>query len=154
MLNVKGRIFADLFIYKDNDDRSNETFFVETEGSRILALHNTLKIYQLRRKIEILLLDLEVCYSAEGTENSSVINCYEDPRVPGFGFRCLRTPKISKYNSGRSDIDKENIEYLKIRLQKGIPEGNDLVDQLPLNMNGDLMNAISFTKGNFNFLKK
>lgn len=46
------------------------------------------------------------------------------------------------------DAETEIDAYLRRRLEWGIPEGEDEIEgQIPLNMNGDIMNGISFDKG-------
>lgn len=39
------------------------------------------------------------------------------------------------------------LAYLRHRFDWGIAEGSEMNQQIPLNMNGDLMNGISFEKG-------
>lgn len=145
LLNAKGRISFDLFVYKETD---NDALLIETESKWINALESTLKLYRLRRPIEIERSEFQVYFSDVRPENES--SAFPDPRVPNFGYRLLRKPEYSvKFNQNNGPA----IDYLARRLIWGIPEGEELHQQLPLNMNGDIMNAISFTKGSINLIK-
>uniref|UniRef100_A0A914BUI8 Aminomethyltransferase folate-binding domain-containing protein n=1 Tax=Acrobeloides nanus TaxID=290746 RepID=A0A914BUI8_9BILA len=130
LLDARGRIVSDVFIYKKDE----ENFLVETDSITTGKLERLLTVYRVRRKVEIRQTTLDVNFSTEQIENS-----YEDPRVPGFGHRVL-----GKLPDAETEIDA----YLRRRLEWGIPEGEDEIEgQIPLNMNGDIMNGISFDKG-------
>ncbi|KAL3106516.1 hypothetical protein niasHT_016723 [Heterodera trifolii] len=154
LLNVRGRILADFFIYRGNNGGNAEAFVLETEKSQAELLEKTLKLYRLRKQIGIEpLLDKTVLFrvDAEGgttqkheatiPENSS--DWMADPRVPGFGFRAIR--KIE--NETAHDDEASSSTYLRHRLAWGLAEGTEMVDQIPLNMNGDITGGISFEKG-------
>jgi folate-binding Fe-S cluster repair protein YgfZ len=51
LLNVKGRIFTDMFIWRLAE--SQETYALEMDSSKLDALQKALKIYRLRRPIKI-----------------------------------------------------------------------------------------------------
>ena len=65
--------------------------------------------------------------------------------MPGFGFRSLQSRQ--KENEPSLAEESERVAYLHHRLRWAVAEGAEMQDQIPLNMNGDLMNAISFEKG-------
>lgn len=138
LLNVKGRIVFDLLIYKQSND-----YLIETDSSGILKLENLLKIYRLKRKIEISQVpETSVYFALEKPSEHGKNDVYScpDPRISSFGYRILK----------RSDEDEPRMnDYLLRRLEWGIPEGLDeLADEIPLTFNADLMNGISFEKGN------
>lgn len=51
LLNVKGRILADMLIWRKID--SEETYLLETDSTQMDALQKALKLYRLRKPIEI-----------------------------------------------------------------------------------------------------
>lgn len=143
MLNSRGRICADLIIYKADDG-----LILETDANRINFLERTLTTYRLRKKISIeLAKDLSVYFTEDlASPIKESVMAYEDPRVYTFGYRI-----IEKNNFLTNNILTEN-DYLKRRLEWGIAEGFDEIgDQIPLQTNGDIMNGISFEKGFFIF---
>jgi folate-binding Fe-S cluster repair protein YgfZ len=92
-----------------------------------------LKVYRLRRKVDIAPIKMDVGFAIEPTNG-----CLADPRAVNFGHRIL----------GESSGQNNEMDYLYRRLEWGIPEGVDeLTDQIPLNANGDIMNGINFDKG-------
>lgn len=130
ILNVKGRIVHDVFVYS----RSKDNYLIEVDQKACSSLERMLKVYRLRRKIDIVAIKLDVGFTLDSADGS-----FEDPRVPQFGRRALGE------FSGNSTSDNE---YLMRRLEWGIAEGSDeLADQIPLNANGDIMNGINFDKG-------
>jgi hypothetical protein len=69
------------------------------------------------------------------------LSVFEDPRVPGFGYRIIGR------KSGEREIGTMD-EYIKRRLEWGIGEGDkELSNLVPMHVNGDLMNGIDFEKG-------
>ena len=153
LLNVKGRIFADMFIWRlpEESNGAEEAFVLETNTDRVDAIQKALKIYRLRRPIQITpLSDKQVCFCCaehptQSANNSHPNGWFEDPRVPGFGFRSLQSRQ--KEDEPSLAEESERVAYLHHRLRWAVAEGAEMQDQIPLNMNGDLMNAISFEKG-------
>jgi folate-binding Fe-S cluster repair protein YgfZ len=136
ILNVKGRIVHDVFVYSGNDEHC---FLLEVDNKACTSLERMLKVYRLRRKIDISqIVDMNVGFTLNSMRNS-----FEDPRVPNFGRRIL---------GNFSNEQADDSGYLMRRLEWGIPEGPDeLTDQIPLNANGDIMNSINFDKGKLFF---
>ncbi|KAI6205130.1 hypothetical protein M3Y94_00757700 [Aphelenchoides besseyi] len=132
ILNVKGRVVHDLLVYNPN---CNE-YWLEVDRHSFAGLERMLKVYRLRRKVEIEpLKSTGVGFSVSEQENS-----IPDPRVSEFGFRVIG--EVADKHQTAED------EYLERRLEWGIAEGQEeLFDQIPLNANGDLLNGISFDKG-------
>lgn len=127
-----------MFVYKKDD-----SYILETDALELTNLENTLKIYRLKRKIDFEQLKTHgVYFTSIQPKNSDEM--FEDPRAHGFGYRFLKETEFK--------FDKEISinDYLKRRLEWGIPENLDeLAEQIPMSMNADIMNGISFEKGNF-----
>lgn len=143
MLNVKGRIKFDLLLYKHHSD----SFILETDSTGLLNLEKALNLYRLKRKVDFTQLSSKNVYFVQSPNKTSITNkdVFEDPRASGYGYRHLNDARDLKFNNEMSMDD-----YLKRRLQWGIPEGLDeLDDQIPMNMNADIMNGISYEKGFF-----
>lgn len=132
---MKGRIVHDVLVYS----RSKDSYLIEVDQSACSSLERMLKVYRLRRKINISPIKLDVGFTVDPISDS-----VKDPRVPNFGRRVL-----GDFSGGQPN----NSAYLMRRLEWGIAEGPDeLADQIPLNANGDIMNGINFDKGISNTL--
>ncbi|KAI6226408.1 putative transferase CAF17, mitochondrial [Aphelenchoides fujianensis] len=110
--------------------------WLEVDRNAAAGLERMLKIYRLRRKVDIASIER----MAVGFSTAEVKDALPDPRVPDFGFRLL---------APESDAQQPKEEaYVERRLEWGIAEGPDeLADQIPLNANGDILNGINFDKG-------
>lgn len=140
LLNSRGRICADLIIYKDE----NNALLLETDANRINFLERTLSTYRLRKKIDIEIVnDLSIYFSEEMSSlQRKRLKVYEDPRIYTFGYRLIEKKDFF------TNVSLTENDYLKRRLKWGIAEGFDEIgDQIPLQTNGDIMNGISFEKG-------
>uniref|UniRef100_A0A914HQH4 Aminomethyltransferase folate-binding domain-containing protein n=1 Tax=Globodera rostochiensis TaxID=31243 RepID=A0A914HQH4_GLORO len=152
LLNVRGRILADFFIYR-LDGSDDETFVLETARERVGLLEKALRLYRLRKQIGIEpLLDKSVHFgipaeAEEGAQKNSAsvsTDWLADPRVPGFGFRSIRKTASEMQSDEKASASSA---YLRHRLAWGLAEGEEMADQIPLNMNGDITGGVSFEKG-------
>ncbi|KAI3420166.1 hypothetical protein GPALN_003488 [Globodera pallida] len=152
LLNVRGRILADFFIYR-LDGSDDETFVLETARERVGLLEKALRLYRLRKQIGIEpLLDKSVHFgiasdAEEGAQKNSASvssDWLADPRVPGFGFRAIRKTATEMPSDEKASASSA---YLRHRLAWGLAEGEEMADQIPLNMNGDITGGVSFEKG-------
>ena len=142
ILNAKGRIVHDLLVYAPQSDE----FLLETDQKAARNLERTLKLYRLRRKLEIAPVNAQIGFSPIATENA-----IRDPRVSVFGYRIIGDS--TSLDASPSSLAEAEREYRQRRLEWGIAEGHDeLYDQIPLNTNGDIMNGINFDKGASRFL--
>uniref|UniRef100_A0AC35TSY7 GCV_T domain-containing protein n=1 Tax=Rhabditophanes sp. KR3021 TaxID=114890 RepID=A0AC35TSY7_9BILA len=133
LLNARGRIVTDLMLYKRGDE-----ILIETEVSIAEKLKKILKTYKLRRDVNI--SDVEDAIFFTNTTDSSSNKFYLDPRIPNFGGRFL----LNKEDA----FEHLELNYDLLRMKSGLAEGSiETSEQLPLNMNGDLMNGINFDKG-------
>ncbi|KAI6222963.1 putative transferase CAF17, mitochondrial [Aphelenchoides fujianensis] len=132
ILNAKGRIVHDLLVYSPKP----KEFWLDVDRNAAAGLERMLKIYRLRRKVDI----ASVERMAVGFSTAEVKDALPDPRVPDFGFRLL---------APEAEVQQPNEDaYVERRLEWGIAEGPDeLADQIPLNANGDILNGINFDKG-------
>uniref|UniRef100_A0A914MKN7 Aminomethyltransferase folate-binding domain-containing protein n=1 Tax=Meloidogyne incognita TaxID=6306 RepID=A0A914MKN7_MELIC len=152
LLNVKGRIFVDMFIWRLTNILENndvESYGIEIDPKRLEVLQKALNIYKLRRPIIIENLNkFNVCFCStikdfQQTSSKTIINWTSDPRVPDFGYRSLIENEGENCLEFNQNLEKE---YISHRYNWGIGEGMEIVDQIPLAMNGDLLNGISFDK--------
>uniref|UniRef100_A0A914Y9G3 Aminomethyltransferase folate-binding domain-containing protein n=1 Tax=Panagrolaimus superbus TaxID=310955 RepID=A0A914Y9G3_9BILA len=143
LLNAKGRIVADFMVYKPKETTEiQDEILLETDAERIEQLEKLFTLYRLRKKVEITKPSTEIFFvfpDKNDTKKSEGDNYFVDPRLgQSFGSRFLGNAK----ETVNSD------EYLRRRLEWGIGEGyNELKDQIPLNINGDILNGISYDKG-------
>ncbi|TKR59308.1 hypothetical protein L596_028998 [Steinernema carpocapsae] len=138
LFSNKGRIQHDLFIYKE----PSCSFLIECDAESIPKLKKTFLFYRLRKKVQIDEIDDKIYFSTPSIDSpSKSLLTVEDPRVPGFGFRSIVPAEADLVPSHEDG-------YLKRRLEWGLAEGSsECGDQLPFNMNGDLVNAVSLDKG-------
>ena len=145
-MNAKGRIVADLIVYKapPTTSTSEDEIFLETDADKLDDLERLLKLYRLRKRVEISRPSADVFFmfpEAGSLPNSSQGDSFADPRLgKDFGNRFL--------GNAKETVDAS--DYMRRRLEWGIGEGNDeLGNQIPLNVNGDFLKGISFDKGIF-----
>lgn len=163
-LNKNGRVLYDTIIYKPN--QKENTFLVECDRHIDVELQNHMKIFRVRKKIDIDVVDREqsvwVAFDPEAsydegvlpvTESTSSLFVSNDPRVRQLGTRIIAPSEISildslpecKFVSVAGDK-----EYTEHRYRLGIGEG---VDELPigkcfpLEANCDYLHGVSFHKG-------
>uniref|UniRef100_A0A915N9V8 Uncharacterized protein n=1 Tax=Meloidogyne javanica TaxID=6303 RepID=A0A915N9V8_MELJA len=144
LLNVKGRIFVDMFIWRLTNILENndvESYGIEIDPKRLEVLQKALNIYKLRRPI--IIENLNKFNDFQQTSSKTIINWTSDPRVPNFGYRSLIENEGENCLEFNQNLEKE---YISHRYNWGIGEGMEIVDQIPLAMNGDLLNGISFDK--------
>uniref|UniRef100_A0A8C4UGS6 Iron-sulfur cluster assembly factor IBA57, mitochondrial n=1 Tax=Falco tinnunculus TaxID=100819 RepID=A0A8C4UGS6_FALTI len=162
-LNVQGRCLYDVILYRLHKSPEEEPhILLECDSSVLDAIQKHLKLYKIRRKVNItpcLDLSLWAVIPGEWTGDiaSSLAKCADqaliltpDPRTEVMGWRL-----ITKKGANLSEIIPGshigNIQdYHRHRYKQGIPEGvKDLPPgiALPLESNLAYMNGISFTKG-------
>ncbi|NXK09701.1 CAF17 transferase, partial [Herpetotheres cachinnans] len=162
-LNVQGRCLYDVILYRLHKSPEEEPhILLECDSSVLDAIQKHLKLYKIRRKVNIApCLDLSLWAVIPGEQTgdiaSSLAKCADqaliltpDPRTEVMGWRL-----ITKKGANLSEIIPGshigNIQdYHRHRYKQGIPEGvKDLPPgvALPLESNLAYMNGISFTKG-------
>lgn len=164
-LNVKGRVIADALVYKSFE---TDDFLLECDNSISDDLINHLKIYRVRRKIDIANIDTDykiwtVFNSVKPKEASIVLPKTEDkrviiskdPRLKQLGTRVLTPIDFTNANFIKTfkeltDITIVENTYTEFRYKLGIGEGTiDLPTgkALPLESNCEYLQGINFQKG-------
>ncbi|NXR07579.1 CAF17 transferase, partial [Semnornis frantzii] len=162
-LNVQGRCLYDVILYRLHESPEEEPhILLECDNSVLDALQKHLKLYKIRRKVNItpcLDLSLWAIVPREGAGDiaSSLTQCADqtliltpDPRTEVMGWRLItkKRANLSEIIPGSHIGDIE--DYHRHRYKQGIPEGvKDLPPgvALPLESNLAYMNGVSFTKG-------
>ncbi|KAM6102013.1 putative transferase CAF17, mitochondrial [Theristicus caerulescens] len=162
-LNVQGRCLYDVILYRLHESPEEEPhILLECDGGVLDAIQKHLKLYKIRRKVNIApCLDLSLWAVVPGERAGDVTSSLAksadqaliltpDPRTEVMGWRL-----ITKKGANLAEIIPGshigNIQdYHRHRYKQGIPEGvKDLPPgvALPLESNLAYMNGISFTKG-------
>lgn len=148
-LNKLGRILYDSIIYK----KSNEEFLMECDSEITSNLVKHLKLYRVRRKIDIHVSDEHDLYclkSSSTIKSSDKISIYEDPRLKDIGQRIITSKDYELKKELNEIIEGDINEYTSHRYKLGVGEG--IIDlpperSFPLESNCDYMNGVSFHKG-------
>lgn len=151
-LNTKGRVMYDAIIYQSKEEG---VFLIECDNSALPHLQKHLKMFRVRRKIDIDNVENEIKawvvfdpkltemgdmkLVQESTNNEDIISDLKkrpdiivcrDPRLSTLGVRILAPADedISLQNDGdKSVCQEERLSYRELRYRLGIGEGvNDL----------------------------
>lgn len=157
-LNNKGRVLYDALIYKWNME---DSFIIECDKNVLNMLLKHLKLYKLRRVVDIEDMSKElklwalisdVCPEDNQLED---VNIFKDPRVTSLGFRIIAPTAKEQEQileiTGR-DVSVEDNEngYKYLRYKLGVSEGADELppgSSFPLEANCDYLHGVSFHKG-------
>ncbi|XP_034833922.1 putative transferase CAF17 homolog, mitochondrial [Maniola hyperantus] len=163
-LNNKGRVMYDTIIYKwDKED----SFLIECDRQLISVLQRHLKIYKLKRKVDIKDVNKDYSLFALTSLNApnpdhfnsvmdSKINVYKDPRLSELGYRVISYIDIKDSEVAQtvgkdiivSERNEDGYKYLRYKL--GVSEGADDLPpgtSFPLEANCDYLHGVSFHKG-------
>lgn len=154
-LNKAGRVLYDSIIYKTSaPDEDKDSFLIECDSSVASTLAKHLKLYRVRRKIDITVSDEHDIWCLQGSKEtvqpSKEISVFADPRLKDLGLRII-TPKNHNLKESLGDVQEGSIEdYTTHRYKLGIGEG--IIDlppekSFPLESNCDYMHGVSFQKG-------
>jgi len=134
LLTPQGKIIADFFVTKDEDD-----LLLDTPTKFAADLFKRLRMYKLRAPIDITdVTDTHNVYAiwdGEGEEG------FADPRHASLGRRLMTT-----------DYMESSDDYNAHRLSLGVVESEwdfETVSTFPADANMDLMNGVDFKKGCF-----
>ncbi|NRD88746.1 folate-binding protein YgfZ [Sphingopyxis sp. BSNA05] len=131
LLTAQGKVLLDFFLWADGND-----ILIDCEGDQAGALVKRLKLYRLRRKIDIARDDSLAVHWALDAGDRPV-----DPRLAGLGHRWL-----ADTDAGEAADEA----YRKHRLSLGVTEGAAELGSdktLWLECNAAELNGVSFTKG-------
>lgn len=155
-LNKAGRILYDSIIYKaPTPDPEMETFLIECDSSIAANLAKHLKLYRVRKKIDISISDEHDLWSyhgnAEELPSSKDLLQIIDPRLADIGSRIVSSKGFDLEKSLGNKVQTISFEdYTEHRYKLGICEGVvDLPPEkgFPLEANCDYMHGVSFHKG-------
>ncbi|NWR54830.1 CAF17 transferase, partial [Bucorvus abyssinicus] len=162
-LNVQGRCLYDVILYRLHKSPAEEPhILLECDSSVLDAIQNHLKLYKIRRKVNIApCLDLSLWAIIPGEKDgdaaSSLAQRAEwelvltpDPRTDVMGWRLITKKGVNVAEIIPGSHIGDIRDYHRHRYKQGIPEGvKDLPPgvALPLESNLAFMNGVSFTKG-------
>lgn len=130
-LNPKGRVMSDAIIYRSKPDE----VMLDLPADQSDKIRTLLIRHKLRLPLSIdSIPELGIYYSTDGE--------IVDPRHSSLPKRTVKAANVDQI----ADFS-EPLEYKKLRLLAGIPEGTECLDVVPIFYNFDLFNAISFNKG-------
>lgn len=153
-LNKAGRVLYDSIIYRTAPpDQDKDSFLIECDSSIASNLAKHLKLYRVRRKIDISVSDEHDLWCLEGSKelpSSKEFSVFADPRLKDVGSRII-TSKSFDLKASLGGVQEGSIDdYVTHHYQLGIGEG--IVDlppekSFPLESNCDYMHGVSFHKG-------
>ncbi|WP_108811451.1 CAF17-like 4Fe-4S cluster assembly/insertion protein YgfZ [Sphingorhabdus sp. Alg231-15] len=131
LLTAQGKVLFDFFLWADGED-----ILIDCEQEQAEALTKRLKLYRLRRKIAIEIIDdLTVHWSGDASGKPA------DPRLSAIGYRWLEESQ-----SGESADGTYKSHRLSLGVTEGLAElGSDKI--LWLECNATELNGVSFSKG-------
>eukprot|EP00906_Rhabdomonas_costata_P029974 RCo042333 len=164
MLNVQGRILADVFMYPSTSEgpegQQEPVLWVECDGSVLETVVQHLNKFKLRSKvtIEALPQDLAVwsIWSAEGSAEpllDTLSNCSRamvDARTFSAALRVVVPAGVKPSSSAAEVSEVPSEQYHVRRIVNAIPEGAvDLpfAKSFPFESNMDYMRGVHFDKG-------
>ena len=131
LLSAQGKLLFDFFLWADGD-----AILIDCEADQAEALLKRLKLYRLRRKIDLALDPAIGVHWAVTADGQPV-----DPRLPALGHRWLGAVE---------QADGADEAYRQHRLSLGVTEGVAELGSdktLWLECNAAELNGVSFTKG-------
>ncbi|XP_078392823.1 iron-sulfur cluster assembly factor IBA57, mitochondrial [Cetorhinus maximus] len=163
LLNLQGRTMFDVILYRLHKSRDEEpAVLLECDATLLDAVQKHLKVYKIRRKVDIspcpdlslwTILPFEQSTktgSALAVNTKKVVACTRDPRTDAMGWRLV----LNKIDNPLDIVPDSHLgdiqEYHRYRYKTGIAEGvKDLPfgEAIPLESNLVYMNGISFNKG-------
>jgi len=142
-LTSKGRIFANTFLYLEN----NDDILVDVHTALAADLKRHLTLYKLRSKVTISSPNYGVWFqphsATDTASQQNIILKTSDPRITDFGYRIIKSAEEDK-----SDTKNNVSEWMStFNLLNGLAEGPEISNRIPLECNLDLLRYISFSKG-------
>ncbi|XP_077472215.1 iron-sulfur cluster assembly factor IBA57, mitochondrial [Stigmatopora argus] len=164
MLNIQGRTLFDVIMYSHKEATSGSSILLECDSSMTESLVKHLKVYKLRRKIEISPCPELSAWAVLPLQQNSgqrfsrpnlllpekVAVWVTDPRTQDMGWRLVLDRHVDPLDVIASCQKGKIEEYHTHRYSIGLPEGvKDLPPgvALPLESNLVYMQGISFSKG-------
>jgi folate-binding protein YgfZ len=153
LLTPQGKIIVD-FILTEAEPADGGGFFLDCPRALATALVERLNFYKLRAKLinEDLSEALGVL-AVWPTATTEYGLCYDDPRLPALGARCMLPPHLAA--EAAADLGAELVDaaqYHAHRIALGVPQGGlDFIygDAYPHETDMDQLNGVDFDKGCF-----
>ena len=150
LLSPQGKFIADFFII----DHKN-SYLIETHKKFVKDLINKLKIYKLRAKVEINIVDdllsLSIIENNDLLQSEADILLFKDPRNDKLGNKVFVAKNKFKEIEKKYNLIEDNFEkYRELLIKNLIPfSSEDLIQDksLLLENNFDKINAIDWEKG-------
>ena len=154
LLTPQGKIIVD-FILAEAPPADGGGFFLDCPRALAPALVQRLNFYKLRAKVivEDLSEILGVLAIWDGTAATDYGLCYDDPRLPALGRRCMLPPHLAA--TAAADLGAELLEasaYEAHRIALGVPRGGldfSYGDAFPHETDMDQLGGVDFDKGCF-----
>ncbi|XP_008281105.1 putative transferase CAF17 homolog, mitochondrial [Stegastes partitus] len=164
MLNVQGRTLYDIMLYRLKEAEGGHGVFLECDSTTKDSILRHLKVYKLRRKVNIgpcpdlavwAVLSQQTSRGQEVSEPElsspeKALVWEADPRTQQMGWRLVLHQQVDPLDIIASCQKGDTEEYHRHRYTIGLPEGvKDLPPgvALPLESNLVYMQGISFSKG-------
>ena len=150
LLTPQGKFIADFFIIDHK-----KSYLIETHKKFAEDLINKLKIYKLRAKVEINIVDdllsLSIIENNDLLQSEADILLFKDPRNDKLGNKIFVTKNKFKEIEKKHNLIEDNFEkYRELLIKNLIPfSSEDLIQDksLLLENNFDKINAIDWEKG-------
>ncbi len=154
LLTPQGKIIVD-FILAEAPPADGGGFFLDCPRALAPALVQRLNFYKLRAKVVVedlseILGVLAIWDRAAATDYGL---CYDDPRLPALGRRCMLPPHLAA--AAATDLGAELLEpsaYEAHRIALGVPRGGldfSYGDAFPHETDMDQLGGVDFDKGCF-----
>ena len=146
LLTPQGKLAFDFILQPVEDG-----FLIDCAADSADAFVKKLKLYKLRRDVEITVTEMPVHAVWNDTpdrQTPKIEGFFEDPRLPDLGLRCLGASPadLSDYTASTAQ------NWTKFRLSLGVPEGPTEMPPgsiFPMEFGFERMGAIDFQKGCF-----
>uniref|UniRef100_A0A182YCF3 CAF17 C-terminal domain-containing protein n=1 Tax=Anopheles stephensi TaxID=30069 RepID=A0A182YCF3_ANOST len=169
-LKANGRVFCDTLIYKrpQTAETDQHDYLLECDASVAPRLEKHLKLYRLRKKVQVG-MDEEyrawVAFKEEtvpGEEEAGPVakdrlHVVKDPRLPRLGYRMFSSKEEAATRELLKSVFPDaitamdtSLPYTVFRYSLGIGEGEENLPDgkcFPLECNCDLLHGVSFHKG-------
>jgi hypothetical protein len=142
-LSPQGRVLYDCLFYASK--YTDESVYLDVHASLVAKVISNLTRHKLDLPLTIEETHLVVGAASSVPANLSAEIITQDPRWRKMPYRFLLPREFAE-----AEFPEGTNAYHKLRVQAGVPEGpTEFVpnESLPLNMNLDLLNGVSFNKG-------
>ena len=144
LLTPQGKILYDMFVWAARSDEGSEGFLLDVAASTAEALAARMKMYKLRRQVEVQARpDMAVLVDAK-EEDGPYFAVGPDPRWQQMGRRAITLAELAAQHRPDSWL------YHQRRIALGLPDSEKDIGSgklFPHEANFDQLGAVSFSKG-------